>query len=134
MNDKMLHYRIKYQDSNVAILEFSKHDVADFLKDSLVWIEDDSGDPSCFWENFETALLEISGVYFAFIDGYDILIIKDCRFQNWGKLLEDVIWCSLFFINPGGKAVETLKNGKKFGKIISHSFRETEPESKSKSK
>lgn len=132
MNERILHYRTKYQDSNVAVIEFSKADVSYFLSDSLIWIESNVDDPNCIWECFEDSLLEIFGVYFAFIDGYDVTIIKDPGLQNWGKVLEDVIWCSLFFLNPGGKAVEVLKNGKVFGKIISHSFSATEPESKSR--
>lgn len=133
MKDKLLHYRTKYQDSNVAIIGFSKQDVDNILKDSLIWIENSGNDSSCLWDCFEEALLEIYGVYFAFINGYDVTIIKDPQLQSWGKVLEDVIWCSLFFINPGGgKAVEVLRSGKIFGKVVSHSFSATEPESKSK--
>ena len=47
-NVKILHYRIKYQDSNVAVIKFSKDEITDCLKNSLVWIENDEN-PDCFW-------------------------------------------------------------------------------------
>ena len=31
MGNKILHYRIKYQDSNVAIIKFDKNEISDFL-------------------------------------------------------------------------------------------------------
>ena len=30
MSNKILHYRIKYQDSNIAIIKFSKDDISYF--------------------------------------------------------------------------------------------------------
>ena len=68
----------KYQDSNVAILEFS-NTMSPTFKGFFGLIEDDSR--SSFFGEFETALLDFRSL-FAFIDGYDILIIKDCRFQT----------------------------------------------------
>lgn len=130
MNNKVLRYRIVYQDSNVAIFNFLKEDITDSFKDCTVWIENETDNISHFWESFECALMEICGVYFAFIDGYEMIIIKDPSLPNWGKILEDVVWCSLFFINPGGEAVEVFKNGKKFGKVIAHTFSATEPKLK----
>lgn len=127
MGNKVLHYRIKYQDSNVVIIKFSKDDITDFLKNSLIWIENNE-DPDYFWECFEDALMEIHGVMFAFVDGYEITIIKELELPNWGRIIENVIWCSIFFLNPDGGAIQMSKKGEPIGKLIEVKFNLTEPE------
>lgn len=127
MGDKLLHYRIKYQDSNVVVIKFSKNDITDFLKNSLVWIENNE-DSDYFWECFEEALFEIHGIAFVFIDGYEITVVKEFQLPNWGKVIENVIWCSVFFLNPDGGAIEVSKNGENIGKLITHRFDAIEPE------
>ncbi len=136
MDNITLHYRVVFQNSNIAVFNFLKEDVINALKDSRIYIEGENGNsaPRLFWKTFEESLMEIFGVYFVLVEGYEIVIIKDPTLPNWGRIIENVVWCSLFFLNPGGKAVEVLKNGKKFGKVILHSFSEKEPESKSKNK
>ena len=126
-NVKILHYRIKYQDSNVAIVKFSKNEINDFLKNSLIWIECGE-DPDSFWECFEEALLEIYGVVFVMAEGYELIVNKDIQFPNWGRIIEDVIWCSIFFLNPDGEAIEVSKKGEVVGKLITHKFDAIEPE------
>lgn len=126
-NKKILHYRIKYQDSNVVVIKFSKDEIADFLKNSVVWIENDE-DQDCFWECFEDALMEIHGVDFVVIDGYEATVIKSLYLPNWGRIIENVIWCSIFFLNPDGGAIETSTKGKNIGKLITHRFDAVEPE------
>ena len=127
MGNKLLRYRIKYQDSNVAIVKFSKNEINDFLKNSLIWIECGE-DPDYFWECFEDALLEIHGVDFVVVDGYEVMVIKSLYLSNWGRIIEDVIWCSIFFLNPDGGAIEVSKKGEYVGKLITHKFDAIEPE------
>ncbi|MBU6431409.1 MAG: hypothetical protein KGJ58_01645 [Patescibacteria group bacterium] len=123
---RILHYAIKYQNANIVIIRFSKREISAFLKKSSVWIET-GDDPNYFWECFEEALLEISGVLFVIVEGYEITVIKNFCLPNWGRIIEDVIWCSLFFLNPNGGAIE-VKNGKNIGKLITHKFDAVEPE------
>lgn len=123
---KVLHYRIKYQDSNIAIIKFSKKEISNFLKGSLIWIEIGE-DPNHFWECFEDALLEISGVAFVFIDEYEIIVIKELQLPNWGYIIENVIWCSIFFLNPNGGAIEVSRKGETIGKLITQRFDANEP-------
>ncbi len=126
MGNKILHYRIKYQDSNVAIIKFSKDEISDFLKNSLIWIEEGE-DVECFWECFEDSLIEIHGIDFLIVDGYEIVVNKALDLPNWGRIIENVIWCSVLFLNPDGGAMEISAEGKNIGKIITHSFDATEP-------
>ena len=127
MNDiKILHYKIKYQDSNIAVITFSKKEISDLFKNFSILTEIGK-DPHFFWECFEDALFEIHGVAFAIIDGYEITITKYPELPNWGRIIENVIWSSLFFLNLGGGAVEVSKNGKTIGKVIKHMFDAVEP-------
>ena len=126
MSNKILHYRIKYQDSNIAIIKFDRNEISDFLKNSLIWIENGE-DPDSFWECFEEALLEIHGIDFLVVDGYEIVIIKAFDLPNWGRIVENVIWCSIFFLNPDGGAIETSTKGKNIGKLIIPRFDAIEP-------
>jgi len=126
-NIRILHYAIKYQDSNIAVIKFSKKELSDILKNSVIYME--MGEcPKYFWQCFSEALLEISGVSYIIPEGYDITVVKDCRFPNWGRIIEDLIWCSLFFLNPDGGAIEVSKNGMRIGKLITQKFDEVEPE------
>ena len=95
MSNKILHYRIKYQDSNIAIIKFSKDDISYFLKNSLVWIEMGE-DPNYFWECFEDALMEIYGIAFVIVGGYEITVIKEPELTNWSRIIENIICCSIF--------------------------------------
>lgn len=125
---KILRYTIKYQDINVAIVQFCKEDFFNFLKNSDVFMEI-SEDEDSFWDRFEEALMEISGVFFVMVEGYEITIIKDPELQNWGGIIEDAIWCSVLFLNPGGGAIEvSKKSGKDIGKMITQKFDTVEPE------
>ncbi|MBM2817711.1 MAG: hypothetical protein HW401_301 [Parcubacteria group bacterium] len=126
-NKKVLHYRTKYQDCNVAIIQFSKDDIPNFLKNSFVVIENGE-DLSSFWECFEDALMETFGVAFVIIDDYKITVIKDPELPNWDRIIEDVIWISVFFLKPNGGAVEVSKNGKTIGKLITQKFDAIEPQ------
>lgn len=88
-----------------------------------------SEDEDSFWDRFEEALMEISGVFFVMVEGYEITIIKDPELQNWGGIIEDAIWCSVLFLNPGGGAIEvSKKSGKAIGKMITQKFDTVEPE------
>lgn len=131
---KIMHYRIGYQNSNVAIIKFDKNEISVFLENSLLWIENgECEDIKCFWNSFEEALMEIHGVDCVLVDGYEITIVKDPILPNWGKIIENVIWCSLFFINPGGGAIKVSANGNNnVGKLITHSFNAIEPNPSSK--
>ena len=126
MGNKILHYRIKYQDSNVAIIKFDKNEISDFLKNSLIWIEDGE-DIECFWECFEDVLIEIHGIDFVIVDGYEIVVIKMLDLPNWGRIIENVIWCSIFFLNPDGGAIEVSADEKNIGKLIMPRFDAVEP-------
>ena len=79
-------------------------------------------------ECFEDALMEIHGVDFVVIDGYEATVIKSLYLPNWGRIIENVIWCSIFFLNPDGGAIETSTKGKNIGKLITHKFDAIEPE------
>lgn len=124
---QILHYGIKYQDANIVVIKFSKNELIDFLKNSLVWMEMGEN-PNYFWECFEEALMEISGVEYAIVDGWEITAIKDPCFPNWGRIVEDVIWCSIFFLNPNGGAIQVSKDGKEIGKLVAPRFDAVEPE------
>ena len=126
--DKILHYRIKYQNSNIAIIQFSKKEICYFLENSSPRAEKGES-PYSFWECFEEALMEIYGVIFVMAEGYELIVIKDTQFPNWGRIIEDVIWCSIFFLNPGGGAFQTRNNGEIIGKLIEHRFDAIEPDS-----
>ena len=127
MENKLLHYRIKYQDSNVAIIKFSKDEIDYFLKNFSIWTEINK-DPNYFWICFEEALLEIPGVSHVVADGYEMVTVKDVRLPNWGRIIQNVIWCSVFFLNPDGGAIEVSKKGEVIGKLITHRFDAIEPE------
>ena len=118
---RILHYTIKYQDSNIAVIRFSKKELSNILKNSVIYME--MGEcHKYFWQCFNEALLEISGVSYVIAEGYEITVVKDCRFPNWGRIIEDMIWCSLFFLNPNGGAIEVSKNGRIIGKLITQRF------------
>ena len=127
VNKKILRYRIKYQDGNIAIIRFAKDDIPHFLKNSLVCIEMGK-DRSSFWECFKDALRNTYGVAFVIIDNYTITIIKEPELPNWSRIIEDVIWCSIFFLNPDGGAIEVSKDGKNIGKLVTQRFDAAEPQ------
>src|SRR3989344_1484974 len=110
-NVRILHYTIKYQDANFVVIKFLKKELSEFLRNSLIYME--MGECyQYFWQCFNETLLEISGVSYVIAEGYEITVVKDYRFPNWGRVIEDIIWCSLFFLNPNGGATEMSKNGK----------------------
>lgn len=126
-NIKILHYEIKYQDSNVAIIRFPKKEISDFLKKTEVFIENcDSHNP--FLECFEDTLMEICGVAFVIVDVYKITVIKEPELTNWGNIIEDTIWSSLFFFNLFDGAIQISRCGKPIGKLVKIVFNEAEPE------
>jgi len=77
-------------------------------------------------------LIEIHGIDFVIVDGYEIVVIKMLDLPNWGRIIENVIWCSIFFLNPDGGAIQTSTGGKNIGKIITHNFDTIEPNPPSK--
>ena len=85
-------------------------------------------DPNYFWECFEDALMEIYGIAFVIVGGYEITVIKEPELTNWSRIIENIICCSIFFLNPDGGAIETSKNGKNIGKLITHRFDAIEPD------
>ena len=97
------------------------------FKNSLVWIEHGRRS-KLFWECFEDALMEIYGIAFVIVEGYEITVIKEPELTNWSRIIENIICCSIFFLNPDGGAIETSKNGKNIGKLITHRFDAIEPD------
>lgn len=124
---QILHYSIKYQDANIVVIRFPKKEISNFLKKSVIYIEMDECYVN-FWKCFNESLLEISGVSYVIAEGYEITVVKDYRFPNWGKIIENVIWCSLLFLNPDGGAIEMSNNGRKVGKLITQRFNGIEPQ------
>lgn len=124
---QILHYSIKYQDANIAVIRFSKKEISNFLEKSTIYIEMNECYVN-FWKCFNESLLEISGVSYVIAEGYEITVVKDYRFPNWGKIIENVIWCSLLFLNPDGGAIEMSNNGRKVGKLITQRFNGIEPQ------
>lgn len=124
---KILHYTIKYQDRNIAIVRFLRKEILDLLENSKIFIETGE-DPNCFWECLEEALIEIFGVLYVIIDGYEITIIKNPELENWSRVIENVIWCSVLFLNPDGGAIEVSKYGRDIGKLVTQRFDTSEPE------
>ena len=124
MDKTIIYYQIKFQDSNVVIIKFFKDELLNILKlkSSFVWIELGK-DKNSFWDCFEDALLEIEGVLFVMFEDCEMIVVKDPQLPNWGKIVEDVMWSSLFFLNPSGSAVEASKRDKKIiGKLITQQF------------
>lgn len=131
--DKNLLFFIKFQDSNVAIIRFSKKELAKIREKTTIYAEAgidffDHFDEEyaknsnvvqhLFFQSFEEALNEINGVLFAMVDGYEIVVVKDPSFPNWGRMLEDVIWTSLIFIGADSAVQVSKKGDKTIGKLI----------------
>lgn len=124
--NRRLRYVVKFQDSNVAIIQFCKDDIIKIFEKTIIFVETTGEyfDPKyinnsmlqrLFWKSFKDALLEVKGVLFVMLEGHEIIIVKNPSLPNWQDIIKDVIWVSLIFIN----ADDAVHVSKKDGKIIS---------------